>query len=124
MAELIVQKAVVEEVRQAGRDDFTAFFFNHFDNLIVCHGVEFDVNFADNTDTRFFQIFPDGKRIEIRYDLMNVFLKCCYVGFFQIYGKFGLPLCKEGFRGTTDFFIRTRAIKHLLQCIAVDDALK
>ena len=76
MAELVVEEAVEEEVGQAGDDDFTAFFFDHADDVVVGNGVELDVDFTDQADARFL-FFTHFDVVEFMNEVAKVALKGC-----------------------------------------------
>ena len=109
MAELVVEEAVEEEVGQAGDDDFTAFFFDHADDVVVGNGVELDVDFTDQADARFL-FFTHFDVVEFMNEVAKVALKGCKVGLMELFRAFFLPLVEQGFGRTFDLFVRPRAV--------------
>ena len=119
MPELAVQLAVEEEIGQARDDDFAAFFFNHADDVVVGDGVELDVDFPNQADTRLHG-FAHIDMVEFVDEVADVFLERFEIGFLQLFGTFLLPFVEEGFRCALDLFIRPRAVEDLLQGVTVD----
>ena len=119
MTELVIQEAVEEEISQAGDDDFAPFFLNHAYDVVIGNGVELDVNFPDQTDTRLLFI---GHVDVVKFidHGTDIFYEGMTIGVGKIDCAFILPLLKEGFCRTFDLFVRPRAVEHLLQGIAVN----
>ena len=109
LAELGVEEAVQEEIRQAGDDDFPAFFFDHAHDVVVGDGMELDVDFADQADARL-HLFAHVDVVEFVDHGSDVFLEGLDVGFYQVDFAFFLPFFEQAFGRALYLFIGPRAV--------------
>ncbi len=111
MAENAGRKRIQEKVHHVGHNRFRAFALDRIDDLIVRRRMEFDEDFSDYADARFFDR-QKRERIEIVDDVFCEFVKAAHRKRAQLNFRPAVPFFVKRVRRALHFFVGARAVQN------------